>query len=208
MNAYELSHLPKRSKNKFVLSDTGDCYGICNNKEQTKFYFDLEDYIRIKDYTWSLNYADHPGGYERISTSSGINPFTAKKSHLKLHQLIFGDRWVDHIDRNPMNCRKSNLRKTTPQLNAYNKSAIGGDAGIKQLADDQFSASLKYMGKEIILSKVFRTFKEAKRERMIAYAEIAGEFTPYTEQEYSDMGLNLKELLDNRQDFRQEPLFV
>ncbi len=42
-----------------------------------------------------------------------------------LHRLIANaqpDEIIDHADRDPLNCRRSNLRRITPQQNCFNRS--------------------------------------------------------------------------------------
>ena len=98
--------------NKYDLS--GD-YGIgyCSNTNR-QFMFDLEDYDKIKDYCW----------YEsRLSRK-----YHAVEAHIpdsgkgiKLHQLILGPH-ADHINRDPMDNRKENLRICSKEENHFNTS--------------------------------------------------------------------------------------
>ncbi len=78
--------------------------------------------------------------YEELSKSvwyacSGTKQYAQRKVkapngifwNQKLHQTILGlprksGVVVDHIDRNPLNCRKSNLRMVTFQENSWNRS--------------------------------------------------------------------------------------
>lgn len=84
-----------------------------NNKE---FYFDLDDYEKIKPYCWYMS----ERGY-----MSAHNPETKKS--MKLHHFVIGfiktkeNAEVDHRDRNPSNNQKSNLRIVTRQINSRNR---------------------------------------------------------------------------------------
>ena len=55
-------------------------------------------------------------GYHHLTSWDGET-----KKHIKLHWLIVG-KYYDHIDRNPLNNRRCNLRKATFQENSRNQS--------------------------------------------------------------------------------------
>ncbi len=87
--------------------------GFTSNTNQ-EFYFDLEDYDKIKDYCW-----------DECTRESGYRALVAydkeTKSMITMSQIIIG-KWCDHIDRNTLNNRKKNLRETTPLENSHNVS--------------------------------------------------------------------------------------
>lgn len=99
----------KTKRNKYDL--TGE-YGIgwtTNTNEE--FYFDLEDYDKIKDYCWYEN----DRGY--IVTS---------RPNKKLHRIIMditdSKIMIDHIFHNKKDNRKSQLRIVNSSKNQMNKS--------------------------------------------------------------------------------------
>ena len=78
-----------------------------------KFYFDLEDYDKIKEYYWVINNK----GY--VITGGANN------SNLLMHRLILNvldDQEVDHINHNTNDNRKENLRIVTRSQNQMNAS--------------------------------------------------------------------------------------
>lgn len=109
--------------NKYDLS--GD-YGVgyCSNNN-AEFYFDLDDYDKIKGYTWfqdKKGYIVANNVYD--GRTDGIHDI------IKLHNLIFG-KYADHANRNRADNRKSNLRKATAEENARNSSlASNNTSGI------------------------------------------------------------------------------
>ena len=103
----------ERKYNKYDLSGE---YGIgWTSNTNKEFYFDLEDYDKIKDYCWR-EYVPKDCDHITLRTrdrQSGEN--------IMMHGLIF-EKCCDHINRNPLDNRKSNLRKATAMENARNSS--------------------------------------------------------------------------------------
>lgn len=109
----EIHFSVNKKYNKYDLSGE---YGIgWTSNTNKEFYFDLEDYDKIKDYCW-LEYVSH-NGYHSIKTRDYKN----NGNFISMHYL-FGYKWYDHIDKNPFNNRKQNLRPATAQENARNRS--------------------------------------------------------------------------------------
>lgn len=89
--------------------------GICYFNRGGFFIFDKEDYEKIKDYTWS-----NSGDYASNIDSNG--------NCVLAHRLILNpakDLFVDHINHNPLDNRKCNLRICTNQQNQYNRKSKG-----------------------------------------------------------------------------------
>ncbi len=94
------------------------------------FYFDLEDYDKIKDYCW----------YERTCKNnySVIVANVPDSQHpITLHHLL-GFKGYDHIDRNTLNNRKSNFRLATQKQNSRNRSLpINNTSGVIGVSYDK-----------------------------------------------------------------------
>lgn len=70
---------------------------------------DEADYAAVSRYSWCLS-----GRYVRGRVNG---------KHISLHQFLLGKKdgmVIDHIDRDPCNCRRDNLRHVTPDQNAAN----------------------------------------------------------------------------------------
>jgi len=75
------------------------------------------DYKMVDRFKWCLN----PLGYASRSTYDRI---TKDRGHALMHRLIMGFPYgnVDHINRNRLDNRKSNLRTVSQSINCFNSS--------------------------------------------------------------------------------------
>lgn len=170
VNEYELN-----------LIDEHGIYGIgyCTNTNN-KFYFDMEDYDKIKDYCWMEH--SNNGRYHYVVNT--------EKIHDRLHQII-GCKYYDHIDRNPFNNRKYNLRPCTHHQNSMNssipKNNISGVMGVSWVKTrKRWRAYIKVDYKQIWLGS-FKDKDDAIIARLKAEKEYFGEFAPqqYLYEQYS-----------------------
>lgn len=111
----EVASLTHKQYNDFELNleDEYGKYGIgyCHNTGKA-FYFDMDDYNKIKRYCWSEHVDYH--GYVRLQAQ--VNSKSTTMSHL------LGYRTYDHVDRNTLNNRKYNFREATCSQNNMNQS--------------------------------------------------------------------------------------
>lgn len=156
------------------LTDNYGDYGIgyCTNTNN-KFYFDMEDYDKIKDYCW---YEIKVGNYHNMEAWD-----KTIGSQIKMYWIIF-DKYCDHIDRNPLNNRKYNLRQATPAENSANKSITkrntSGIIGVCwDKSRDKWISSIKCDGKNINLGR-FVNKEDAIRARLEAEQKYFKEFAP------------------------------
>lgn len=106
-----------KSNKRYNTYDLSGEYGVgwTRNGGQ-EFYFDLEDYDKIKNYCWTYN---KDTGYLK-----SVDP-TNWKMKQYIHRIIMectdSTICVDHINHNPLDNRKCNLRLVTIAQNNYNK---------------------------------------------------------------------------------------
>lgn len=156
-----------RKRNEYDLSGE---YGIgWTSNTNKEFYFDLEDYDKIKNYCWS----ESKQGYARTNTG---------KEYVLMHILIYGHKNVDHKNRDRLDNRKTNLRKSTALQNARNRglqsnntSGVTGvyfrnerNAWFSQITVDGKTKTVKYSHDK----------EEAIKARLEAEAKYFGEFAP------------------------------
>lgn len=161
----------ERMRNYNVFDLSGE-YGICYSTNTNEpILFDLEDYDKIKDYSWHVQKHNRTGLYKNVTG-------TIKGKDTKMHRVILGvddpSIIIDHINRNPLDNRKSNLRFCTMQQNSFNSRAREGRKykGICQYRDGKrWVAKIRFNGKDYHLG-IFDTPELAA----LAYNDKAKEF--------------------------------
>ena len=148
---------------------------VCNSKHGLhKIFIDINDYSKIKKYKWRILKGRH--------TFYAIT--TLNKSPVRMHRLILNvkDRkvFVDHVDNNGLNNKKSNLRTCTDQQNKYNankhalcSSSLKGVSWYKR--DKKWSASITINGKKKHLG-LFDSEIEAAKAYNETAVKLFGEF--------------------------------
>lgn len=163
---------PNKKFNEYDLSGE---YGIgYTTNTHRPFYFDLEDYEKIKDYCWFehnpiLDYV------VLVGTKNGKS--------VKFHQVI-GCKGYDHINRSTFDNRKSNLRPCSQHQNTFNaskkknnKTGIIGVQSQPCSSSKPWRARIMVNRKEIHLGS-FANFEDAVRARLEGEKKYFGEFAP------------------------------
>lgn len=162
------------SRKKNNTYDLSGEYGIgWTNNTNNQFYFDLEDYDKIKNYCW----------YEGIHKNNDYHYIAAnfKNKVIRMSQVICG-KYFDHINRNPLDNRKSNLRAANYTENARNyskqKNNTSGFSGVSWDKDrSKWAASIVVDKKNKKLGR-FNNKDDAVKARLQAEARYFGEFAP------------------------------
>ena len=154
-----------------------DNYGIgYTSNTNSKFYFDIDDYDNIKDICWMSNKNGYIQGYDTITNTRFF-----------LHRLVMGlskddKRIVDHINRKPNDCRKSNLRICTQKENTLNRNIYknnkSGHTGV--MFNKNTNKWISYINKNKTRYNLgyFEKFEDAVLEREKAEEQYFGEFNP------------------------------
>lgn len=134
---------------------------------------DLEDVDLVMQYHWCL------------STGHVLSRQTTQ-SDIWMHRLILGvddsGVVVDHINRDGLDNRRSNLRVVTPQQNSINRSIQGnntsGTPGVNFRKDrNKWRAFITVDGKQISLG-MYENKDDAIKARKAAEEKYFGEFAP------------------------------
>lgn len=172
------------ARNKHEIN--GDTCKVYFNDKQGNIYghfiIDTEDYEKIKDYKWFSK----EKGVGHVLSSNIYN--ISKSTHVRVHNIIMGidvthkgEYVIDHIDNNPLNNRKCNLRRTSDSQNGMNKRIQSnnstGVVGVVSKSSDNTSPwipQIKKDGKMIRLGTRY-TFDEAVKVRLKAEATMFNE---------------------------------
>lgn len=172
----EFNKLTKTKQNKYDLSGK---YGIgWTSNTNEEFYFDLEDYFKIKDYCW---YKDKHG-YICASERD------VKNKQVFLHKVILGlekCNWkkvqVDHIKHKKYDNRKSQLRIIDCSRNSMNRSLMKNNtSSVTGVRFDEKShkwvADIMKNYKRTILG-FYEKFEDAVIARKQAEEKLFGEYS-------------------------------
>lgn len=131
-----------------------------------KAIIDSEDIDKVDEYTWTENKV------------SGKPVSKTKGELVRLHQLVTGKRGMDHINGDPLDNRKANLREVTQRQNTLNKGPQAnnklGEKGIDLLPSGSYRVRIKTAEGKVI-SKTYKTIEEAREARRLAALEYHGE---------------------------------
>lgn len=171
-------NINNRKLNKYDLSGE---FGIgYTGKEGEKFYFDLEDYDLIKDYTWRVN---NNGYGDRIITHYKEQLITMSRLIMGINQNKETNRtiYVDHINHLSYDNRKINLRIVTNTQNQMNKiiqsNNTSGVPGVYyKKSDKRWEATISinnqkiYLGSSKDKNKTIKMRKEAEEKYFGEYS--------------------------------------
>ena len=166
LNTNNLIHNTKKYNQYDLLGE----YGIGYTSKGEEFYFDLEDYDKIKDYCW---YIDNNG-------------YVACTEKIFMHRLIMSatdDELVDHIKHKKYDNRKSELRLATFSQNSINRrkqsNNTSGITGVSyHKASKKWFAYIKLNGKQK------RLYANSKDEAIVFRKELEDKY--FKEYSYSN----------------------
>lgn len=170
----EMACTQGKSKKKYNIYDLSGDYGVgYTSNTNEPFFFDLEDYDKIKDYCWCIT----DKGYI-------VAPKINQNGNILLHRLIMNpkdDELIDHIQHCKFDNRKSKLRIVNKNQNAMNSKLANnntsGAKGVYWIANcKKWLASIKVNQCKIDLG-YFNNFEEAVKTRKEAEEKYFGEYS-------------------------------
>lgn len=164
--------------------------GIATNDNSVVFKIDKEDYEKIRLISWYVNKKSENNWYME----------NKGKESLSVHRLVMDAKkgeYVDHINGDTLDNRKSNLRIVTKQQNGFNskirKNNTSGFVGVHfDNASNNWVATIKYSDKKTHLKKT-KDKNEAIRLRLEAELKYFGkEFAPQRHL-FEEYGIDISE---------------
>lgn len=157
----------RKGRNSYYIKD-GCAYVKLTCSTKTMIC-DEEDWERWKSFTWQES-----GGYARTRILG---------KHTRFHRLVVNapkGMEIDHINRNKLDNRKSNLRIVSHKANMLNRGktrkSTTGIAGVYQKkGDTKYFAQIKVNEERLYLGK-FESIEEAKKARLNAEKEYRDTF--------------------------------
>lgn len=170
-----LSNKNSKLHKKYNTYDLSGEFGIGYTTKGEEFYFDLEDYDKIKDYCWHIG----SDGYI-ISHEHKVKNYQL----VRMHRLIMGcaeDYEIDHINHIVQDNRKLNLRIVNNQQNAMNSSIRKDNkSGVTGVIWDKnacmWRAYINYNNKRVDLGS-YAIFENAVKVRKEAEDKYFGEYS-------------------------------
>lgn len=155
-----------KKQNEYIFTEE---YVIGKMSNGIEFLIDEQDLEKVQDYCWNL--------------SQGYVASTANNHTIKIHRLIMdcpNNMEVDHINHNPLDNRRANLRIVTRSQNNWNTRVRNDNtSGIKGVnwreVNQSWCARIQVNSKRILLG-YFKSFDEAVKARRKAEEKYYGEY--------------------------------
>ena len=161
--------IKRKSRNTYTIN--GDTT-ILKTTKGIEFTIDTSDLEKVLCYTWCVSKT----GYLVANINSKV-----VKLHRYLLELSSASKVVDHINHNPLDNRRSNLRVCTQNKNAKNmklkSNNSSGFPGIDITPHNKYRVRITVNKKEIRTGN-FDTLSEAISARKAAEIKYFGEFAP------------------------------
>lgn len=187
--------LKKGAHKQYNNYDLSGAYGVgLTSNTNKEFYFDLEDYDKIKDICWCESIDN---GFSKL-----IGYDTKNNKRVRMHAYLGYSRY-DHIDRNQLNNRKCNLRKCTQQENSMNRGLqsnnTSGFTGVcfnKQNQKWYAQLQVTISGEKKHFQGTLRAnFEDAKIDRLKLEAKYFGKFAPHIDL-FEQYGITIQNELE------------
>ena len=178
---YQFTHTGEMGKRGYNDYDLTHVYGIGYTDSGKEFYFDLEDYDKIKDLYWEIKISGKKGNECEYVISK------TKQGTIYMHRFVLDmlskkedTKDVDHKNHKTLDNRKNNLRICEHYENIISqKIRIDNTSGRKGVYWDKsrqkWMASITFNKHTIYLGR-FDTFEEAVKAREEAEEKYHKEF--------------------------------
>lgn len=197
-----LDHNPRTTKdlNDYKIIDGIAYFNLYNQKNEKigEFFIDLDDIEKVKYHKWRIAHGHVVTGQPSLGQQKEL-------SHIILNLEKLENKVVDHIDGNPFNNTKANLRICTQKENVINKSFMNnntsGFIGVSWRKDrETYDPEIRLQYKRCHLGTT-KDLKQAVYKRYYAEKLLFKEFANKQEQDKKynftkDLPQNIKDSLE------------
>ena len=155
--------MKRQEHNQYVLhSDYAECFVYSlNHKLNGSFIIDLDDVDKCKEHRWYLK-------KDKNKFVAVVTDIDNKRIYLHRYLLeYYEDKQIDHINRNPLDNRKYNLRIVSCLENNANKNG----KNLQQYPHGKYKCLFTRYGKQFYLG-YFNTKEEANKAKQEKLKEI------------------------------------
>lgn len=175
----ETAYNINKKYNEYKILDNKVHVYINNNKDKIMLC-DLEDWELLKQHYWR----EDPNGYA-ITTDN----YKIIKFHRKILDVDNSKIFVDHINGNRLDNRKTNLRSCSNQENCFNRNKNSNNtSGYKGVYFDKdrskWRGAIQYNGKSIKSPKRYNTPEEAYEWYIEKSNELFREYSVFKSRKY------------------------
>lgn len=188
-------------KKKYNTYDLSGEYGIGYTFNNEVFYFDLEDYNKIKNICWYIN-------------NNGYITNREKRKITYMHRLVMNcpdDMEVDHIYHKRYDNRKEFLRITTHSQNRMNQvlysNNTSGVTGVSWSNEKEKWLAEITVNNERIKLDYYNNFDDCVEARIQAEAEYFKEYSLNYNQNKNAICLNYISQNNNQEKYIEIPLY-
>lgn len=115
-------HLATRQKNEIIIEKDYAYILLTKDNIAKKVLFDIEDINKVQKYKWHLHLRKSDMRYDACTNQYDKNFFKGKYILMSRYLMNYnGNLTIDHINRNPLDNRKQNLRICTVFENNQNQ---------------------------------------------------------------------------------------
>ena len=145
-------------------------------KNGRQFLIDEQDWDLVKHINWNVHIMQK--GYKYVYTFQKVN---GKRKMIYLHRMIADcglSLFVDHINGNTLDNRRSNLRASTNRQNQWNQKRVRGVIPFKGVTFENgcYRSRIRINGKKVSIG-TFKTATEASNAYNKASLELHGSYS-------------------------------
>ena len=158
-----------------IIGEDTKIFVIRNDGIKVEFIVDTDELQKLIELNqpWNATYDEFIDNYYGVSTLYYYESGERKQRSIRLHEVIMGEKYIDHINHDSKDNRKINLRKIEQDNNLKNRKSKNSNnkSGFRNVSwhkkDNKWVVQLQIKGK----NKILKRFPLDQLEEAGAYAE-------------------------------------